>query len=348
MKALFVGLGSIGQRHLRNLKDLKPDIDVMAVRRTRTVPVLDYSNNVVHGATLASHYGIDEYDSLDEALSKKPTVVFITNPSSMHIEVARKAIVAGAYIFIEKPISHSWEGINELLAMEQSIGAKRIVVGYQYRFHPAMKLIKSLLTEDRIGTLISARLINGEYMPGWHPYEDYKASYASRKSLGGGALLTQIHDFDYALWFFGLPKQLFAVGGHLSSLEIDVEDSVQILMSCDSGGKSLPVTIALDYLQSPATRSFSIVGELGTIECNLISSVITVSDRVKNTIKVHEFPNLERNDIFKDEMDNFLGFVEGNSTPCVDLKMASESLQMALAAHNSMANGKAVSLSGKF
>jgi len=344
MKALFVGLGSIGQRHLRNLQSLRPDIEVMAVRRSRTVPVLDDINQVVQGVTVVQQYGVTEFDSLDTALAECPDLVFVTNPSNMHLEVAAKALAAGSFVFIEKPLSHDWKGVDDLLAAERSLGEKRIAVGYQLRFHPTMKLVKSLLSEGRIGKLINARLVNGEYMPGWHPYEDYRGTYAARSDLGGGALVTQIHDFDYALWFFGLPKQVFTVGGHLSSLEIDVEDSVQVLMACEHDGKPLPVMINLDYLQWPPSRGFSIVGELGCIECDLMKSVVTVSNRPSGNTECHELPDYQRNEMFKDELRNFLDFSEGKAEPVVDLEVAMESLRMALAARRSMQDGTAVSL----
>jgi len=346
MKALFIGLGSIGQRHLRNLQSLRPDIEIIAVRRTRTVPVLDSTNQVIQGVTISQQYGITEFDSLDLALAEKPGLVFVTNPSNMHLEAATKALESGAHVFVEKPLSHDWEGVDELLELERSIGEKRIAVGYQFRFHPVMQLVESILDEGRIGELVGARLVNGEYMPGWHPYEDYRGTYAARKDLGGGAIVTQIHDFDYALWFFGLPKKVFSVGGHLSSLEIDVEDSAQVIMSCEANGKPLPVSINLDYLQWPPKRGFSIVGELGTIECDLIKNIVTVSHRPSGKIMNHEFSALQRNDIFLDELRNFLDFSENKDTPVVDLELAAQSLKIALAAKQSIVEGVAVSLNG--
>lgn len=346
VKVLFVGLGSIGQRHLRNLMRLKPDCEVTAVRHNRSVPVLSDTNQVVSGVEIADHYNLTEYESLQAALKDKPEVVFVTNPTSLHISVAKQALAAGAFVFIEKPLSHSWEGVQDLLYAENLTGSKRIFVGYQFRFHPALKLVKTLLNQSRIGQIVSARLVNGEYMPGWHPYEDYRLSYAARRDLGGGALVTQIHDFDYALWFFGLPSEVYAVGGQLSSLEIDVEDSVQVLLSCGTDGKLFPVTISLDYLQWPPSRGFAVTGETGRIDCDLLSSVVTVTDRLTGETQKHEYPFLNRNDIFLDELRNFLAFVEGTEAPCIDLATAMASLKIALTARQAMQDRKVVKILG--
>jgi predicted dehydrogenase len=336
MKALFVGLGSIGQRHLRNLKKLKPEIDIMAVRSTRSAPVLCDANEVVLNASIKEHYEIEEFDSLEDALAHKPDMVFVTNPTSFHLSVAIKSLLNGAFVFIEKPLSHEWKGIEDLIKAERDCGKKRIAIGYQFRFHPALKLLKKILKNESIGNITSAQLTNGEYMPGWHPYEDYRLSYAVRKDLGGGALVTQIHDFDYAIWLFGQPSKLFSVGGQLSDLEVDVEDSVQILMQCNNKGKNLPVTLHLDYLQWPPSRTISIVGDKGSIQCNLTTMEIVVNDRIKENVKRHTFPSFDRNQLFLDEMKNFLEFVTGKEDPAVDLKNGIVSLRVALAAKESM------------
>ncbi|MDB4037931.1 Gfo/Idh/MocA family oxidoreductase [Candidatus Thioglobus sp.] len=332
MKALFIGLGSIGQRHLRNLISLTTDVELMAVRSSRTVPVLSNTNQVISNISLHEYYEITEFESLDTALLLKPEMVFVTNPTSMHVEFTRKALISGAFVFIEKPISHNSDGIKELMELEDSFGKNKICVGYQFRFNPALKMLQELIKEKVIGNIVGAQLMNGEYMPGWHPYEDYRVSYAARQELGGGALVTQIHDFDYAIWLFGKPSRVFAVGGKLSDLEIDVEDSVQVLMQC----KNIPVSIQLDYLQWPPRRDIFITGDKGSIHCNLSSMELIVNQREEGTTKKHKFPKFNRNDLFLNEMKNFLAFVNGKEDPMVSLKEGIVSLDIALAAKESM------------
>ena len=340
MKALFIGLGSIGQRHLRNLISLAPDVKLMAVRSSRTAPVLSNTNQVISNISLQEHYNITEFESLDTALLLKPEMVFVTNPTSMHVEVARKALKSDAFVFIEKPISHNNEGIKELIQLEDSFGKNKICIGYQFRFNPALQLLQGILKEKVIGNIVGAQLVNGEYMPGWHPYEDYKMTYAARQELGGGALVTQIHDFDFAFWLFGKPSTEFTVGGQLSDLEVDVEDSVQVLMKC----KNIPVSIQLNYLQWPPKRDIFITGDKGSIHCDLISMEVIVNQREGKKIKKHKFPNFNRNDLFLNELKNFLAFVNGKGDPMVSLKEGIISLDIALAAKESMDKGLSFNL----
>ena len=100
------------------------------------------------------------------------------------------------------------------------------------RFHPCLQRLHELVQEKKVGRILSVRAEIGEYLPGWHTYEDYRQMYASRQDLGGGVILSQIHELDYLYWLFGLPRSVYALGGHLSRLEIDVEDTADILMEC--------------------------------------------------------------------------------------------------------------------
>ena len=100
-----------------------------------------------------------------------------------------------------------------------------------------------MIADRKLGHLTGAHIVNGEYLPGWHPYEDYRETHPARRELGGGCLRIQTHELDYALWLFGMPRQVFAVGGQLSRLEVNVEDAVDILMQCQDDGRPLPVHI---------------------------------------------------------------------------------------------------------
>lgn len=346
MKALFLGLGSIGQRHLRNFISLVPDSQVLAVRISRSAPLLSNENQVVEGGSIAQAYSILELPSLQEALEEKPELVFITNPTILHYDSVISSLNFDTKIFIEKPVSHDLTSAKELADREFKLGTKKCMVGYQFRFHPALKIIKRILQEKRIGSIVNVSLVNGEYMPGWHPYEDYRQSYAARKELGGGALLTQIHDFDYATWLFGLPTRLFAIGGKLSKLEIDVEDSVQLLLESnpDFQESRFPISVTLDYLRSPPKRSISIIGDEGCIDCDLVQNSVSITYVGRKETDVYNFPDFNRNMLFVDQMKCFLSFALNNSLPSVDIDSALASMRIAEGAKLSLENKQVIDL----
>jgi len=345
MKFLFCGLGSIGQRHVRNLRALLGDtVDILAYRCLRQSPLLSPEMNPESGADIEATYAIRSFGNLETALSEKPDAVFVTNPNSLHLSVALAAAQAGCHLFIEKPLSHSLDGIDELIEVVERKGLVAFVA-YQFRFHPGLLLVKSLIAEGRLGRLAAVHIVNAEYLPSWHPYEDYRQTHPARRELGGGCLTIQTHELDYALWLFGMPHRLFAVGGHLSNLEIDVEDSVSILMECDFEGRPLPVYIHLDYLQHPPQRVCEIYGDAGKVRYDYYTNQVEFHKTATGEVEVRQFNNFQRNQMFLDAMNHFLACLRGDRQPLVDLREGRRSMLIAQAASESLNTGTAIRVS---
>ena len=340
----MVGLGAIGQRHLRNLRTLLGnDVEILAYRTRGNPEVLTDTLKVEEGSCLEEKYNLQIITDLDQALCRKPDAVFVCNPSSLHIPTAIKAAQAGCNLFVEKPLSHNFKHVKALISLVESRNIKT-VVGYQMRFHPCLLRLRTLLQEQIIGRVLTVRAEVGEYLPGWHTYEDYRQTYGARQDLGGGAVLSQIHELDYLYWLFGIPKHVYALGDHLSSLEIDVEDTVEILMSCFKDGYLIPVSLHQDYLQRPPNRTCQVIGDTGKILVDLRALTVNVFDNQGKQVEVNSYAGFDRNQLFIDELKDFLGYLQGRETSLVDLREAAQSLRMALAAKESLATGKVVSL----
>ena len=323
MKVLFLGLGSIGQRHLRNLKSLIPEIEIFAYRSVKG-PTLSHDNKIIEGTTVEKYYHINKVKSLKEGLEKKPNIVFITNPSSLHLTTLNRVLRSDTYIFVEKPVADNFQKLRDLIKKTNHSKLNKIFVGYQYRFNPVLIKLKNFLDNKFFGEIISVRCINGEYLPNWHPYEDYKISYASKRSLGGGALLTQIHDFDYIVWLFGIPKSVYCIGGKLSNLNIDVEDTVQVNLQMKN---KVPISINLNYLELMPNRSIQVIGDEGTIYCDLIKNTLTYKKLNKKKKKI-TFKKFDRNQMFIEEMKSFINFVRYKKENKSDIHNAMKSLYL--------------------
>lgn len=335
-KFLFAGLGSIGQRHVRNLRTLLGDeVELLAYRRRGSSPVLNANMTVRPGATLEETYNIQSYTDLDEALAQKPDAVFVTNPNSEHMPVALAAVRAGCHLFIEKPISHNLDGIGDLI---EQVEAQNLVafVAYQFRFHPGLQHIKRLIDEGRLGNVISAHIVNGERLPDWHPYEDYRETHPARRELGGGCLRIQTHELDYALWLFGLPGRVYAVGGHLSNLEVNVEDSVSLLLDCQHNGRAFPVHIHLDYLQRPPQRVCEVVGDAGKVRYDYYTNQIDFYDVETRIVETMNLTAFDRDQMFFGELRHFLACLAGEEQPLIDLREGRRSMLIGLAAARSL------------
>lgn len=346
MKVLFCGLGGIGQRHLRNLHALldgKLDVHAYRVRRNRT-KLLD-NLTVEAGADLETDYGIHVHGDLGDALAAAPEVVFVCNPSSMHTEIALAAANAGSHLFIEKPVASN---LKQLAKLQAAVEQRRLVcyVGYNMRFHPALRRMKSLVASRHFGNIISVQAVVGEHLPSWHKYEDYREMYASREALGGGVILSQIHEMDLLYWFFGLPRSILCRGGKLSSLEINVEDTASSLMQYDGEHGRFPITLHQDFLQRPPVRTFNIVGDQGIARLDLIANRLQVFAADGSSVEDETYSQFERNDMFIDQMRHFLDCLNGSATPLVNLNDGVQSLRLALAAKSSLASNLEVAIDG--
>jgi predicted dehydrogenase len=185
MKFLICGMGSIGLRHYKNLK------------------ALGYKDIIIYSSGKSVMPGVKKeiekhnvYSSLDDALMEKPDVCMITNPTSMHVEIALKAASAGCHLYIEKPLSHNLEDLEDL---EKLVYEKKLstFITYQFRFHPHIIKLKEIFKNSDYGKGLYVTTEWSEYLPDWHPWENYKEGYSARKDLGGGVLLTQIHPMNY-------------------------------------------------------------------------------------------------------------------------------------------------------
>lgn len=341
MKILMVGLGGIGQRHLRNLRTLLGSrAEISAYRVRGQSAVLTDGLQVETGSSLEEKFRLRVFHDLDEALNDGPRAVVVCNPSSLHLPVALQAARAGCHLFLEKPVAHCLEGTEALAALVEKNNLQ-VLVGYQLRFHPCIRHVGSLLRQNAVGGLIGVQAEIGEYLPGWHTYEDYRQMYAARRDLGGGVVLSQIHEMDYLYSFFGLPRSLYAIGGKLSSLEIDVEDTASVLM--DYAG--MAVSLHMDYIQRPPCRTLKIIGNEGILWADLRQPLVRRYDAHGALCEETVFGDFERNRLFLDEMAHFLACVEGREKPVVSLRDGLQSLRMALAVKESLGSRLPVELS---
>lgn len=325
MKFLFVGLGSIGQRHLRNLRKLKPNCEVLAYRKLNRNLSLSNTNKVL-GFDLNKKYKIKLFSSFKKALNEKPDAVFICNPTSQHVKFALEAAKKKINIFVDKPISHNLENL-ELL--QKIVKKNKIVffVGYQLRFSKSLNFIKNLIEKNFLGRLCGANIYNGEFLPDYHKYENYKITTMAQKKLGGGVINSQIHEIDYCLYLFGKPKKFLSKVGKFGDFKIYVEDYINSLIFFKKD--NLAVNLTLDFFQKPPIRQMFITGTKKSIKWNYYKNTIEIFDYFKNKKKTINFGMFNRNKMFIDQTKYFLNLIKkGQTTNLSDINNAIESVKL--------------------
>lgn len=270
-KVLIIGYGSIGKRHASIVsQDLACEVAIVSKRKINEFCC---------------------YHSVREAFEKQAfTYVIVANSTSEHCTTLEEIQNCGykGIILVEKPISKSGAQIKG------DIECSNVYVGYNLRFHPIIQQLSNLLANKKI---ISAQIYCGQYLPTWRPERDYRKSYSSSKQAGGGVLRDLSHELDYLQWLFGTWQQVFAYGGHFSSLEIDSDDSYAVLLRTE---KVPMITVQVNYLDRICQREIIINTNTDTIKADLVNSTICV-----NNNEINKVPTM-RNESYKNMHESLL------------------------------------------
>ena len=287
--------------------------------------------------------GLPIEEDLEKALERfHPDIVLVTNPTAKHLDVAIQAASTGCNLFIEKPISNSMDRMAEL-ETALAAGGGKVLIGYHYRFSPGLRFAKGVLDEGFVGMPIQARVYWGEYLPDWHPWEDYRDSYSARSELGGGVVLTLSHPFDYLRWLFGEVEEVLGAIGNSGSLELEVEDHASAVLTMTNGTQA---SVQLDYLGKPPDHYLEVTGTDGALRWDANSDQVKWWSDEGDEWKQQDPPSdFERNSMFLDEMRHLLAVEAGEEQPLCTLTDGIQALKIALAIHQSALDKAIVKLS---
>lgn len=317
---LVIGCGSIGERHIRNLISMG-------------ISVFCYDRNPMRIENMVKNYQVGTYDF--KSLDYIPIDAFIIcTPPDSHIPLAHEAIRHNSHIFIEKPISNRLENISGLI---QDAGERNLLIqiGYQFRFHPGLMLAKKLLDEGKIGRLLSIRAEFGQYLPDWHPKEDYRKLYTCYEEQGGGIILDASHEIDYVRWLAGSEvKMVSCFADHLSNLEVNVEDTAEINLRFENG---VIGNIHIDMVQREYHRSCKLIGE----EANISWEYPRLPLLIQPKQEVIDIPD---KDMYFEEMKHFVFRIQEKEKPIVDAETGKKILQIALACKQSSKENKVIEI----
>ncbi len=327
MRFLVVGCGSAGKRHLGNYQSLGvTDIGAVDTRADRLEEV-------------AQKFNVQQlYSSMDQALESQWDAVVVTTPPAYHVQVASQALKHGAHTFIEKPISSSLEGVEDMISLASQKGLT-LMNGYTYRFWPPLQKFHKLINEGAIGKVYSASICFSEYLPDWHPWEDYRTFYMASKQQGGGAILDESHTIDFARWIFGEIGEVACLNDKVSSLELSSDDAAIMLVRFESG---VIGTIHMDIFGRSHQKSMEAMGEKGNLRWDFYKNIVELYHGDERRWEIFQFTQ-DRNFMFLEEAKNFLECVKNGATPPVDGRDGLRTLRCVLAGMESARTKRFVS-----
>jgi predicted dehydrogenase len=311
---LICGLGSIGRRHLRHFRAL--GVERIDAYRTGKAMLPDEGQPVPDRV----------FSSLNDALAEHPQAVVVTNPTSLHLETALAAVKAGAHALVEKPISHTTAGLDELEG-EAKARHVQVFVAYNLRFHPVLQAVREFVRSgEPLGKPLLARIHFGTFLPDWHSWEDYRSSYAARGELGGGVTRTSSHELDYALWILGPVDRAWGIASPLKPLGTEVDELSAVLLRHARGTIS---AITLSLAQKPASRGLEMEFERGTLSVDLLAGCWTVR-AISGEITEHQAPEgFQLDETYRDQDAAFLGSLDGHPQELATVGEARQALAIA-------------------
>lgn len=304
MRYTIIGCGSIGRRHLANLISLGVPVDEIQACDEDVTSLVELGVQTVHP------------DALGDALSMGDAVLVCT-PHSTHVPYAIRALRQGCHVFIEKPLSHT---LDDALMLKAHVWEGAVVqVGFNLRFHPAVRWVKGLLEAGDVGNVCSAMFKYGSYLPSWRSKGDYRRGYAA-SSIDGGIVLDDIHEVDLLLHLLGKPEDVKMYTAKLSDLQIEKEDVAHATFRMRTGAL---VSLTMNYVQAVPERGFMIVGSRGTLSSDLLTSIAYHYDssdyptlRSKSSGSALLF---DANQMYVDELQSFMTSIAERQPAAVTL-----------------------------
>lgn len=324
-RVLVCGAGSIGRRHIANLLQLGAEVSVWRARS-------ELLSEITHD------FPVQPCTDLAKGIAEAEAVVVAT-ATDEHIEIASETLKAGRALFIEKPLSHNWEGIDDLSRLATG---KIIEVGFQFRAHPNIIELEKQLRKPTHSRLLTYRLAMGQRLDAWRPNQDYKQGYSSNSLRGGGALFDLIHQIDIALWLFGPVTEVHAVLSNRSELNIQGDDVTNLLLTHKCG---VTGHIQLD-MASPVHRC-----EIEVMTSNALFRWSNAEDMLhqlsaEDDIVINCLPKeFKRNDLFYTHMEHWLKRIDNPKLlPLCSFEDGVAALRVALSARDASKNKQMVKI----
>jgi predicted dehydrogenase len=258
MKALQIGLGSMGKRRIRNLKAIGiTDITGFDKREDRRTEAEE-------------KYGIRTTDDMSDDLLSNSDIFIVSTPPDRHNEYMKHAVTYGKPAFIEASVIK--EGLEEIAETAAENGTL-IAPSCTFRFHPGVRIIKDIVLGGKYGKICNFTYIMGQYLPDWHPWESIKDFYVGKKETSASREMVPF-ELTWLLDVTGTPEEVFAFYGSTHDMGVDTDDTYNVNFKF----KDFLGTLIVDVVSRFATRSLIMNLERAQVRWNWEEKTIKLYD----------------------------------------------------------------------
>lgn len=303
MKILVIGLGSIGQKHVKVLQEMEDkEIDIYALRS---------------GTSAITVPGVTDIASINDP-DMQFDFIIVANPTFAHHKTLEQLLASRVPLFIEKPLFHTLQYARPLV--EQYLEANvKTYIACNLRFHPCILYLKEMLATGR-EQINEVNVYAGSYLPEWRPGANFRNVYSANAAMGGGVHLDLIHELDYIYWLFGKPVSVRATLTQKSSLALAAIDYANYLLEYDG----FNVNIILNYYRRRSKRTCEIVFDDRTVVADIVGQQVWEDDKQLFSANVDTLYT------YREQMKYYLACLEKDDKPMNDIESAFEVLKICL------------------
>jgi len=336
LKVLVVGLGSMGKRRIRNLQKLGYD------------DILGFDMQKERRRESSNKYKIKTFEKIGDALKCYPKAMIISTPPDLHLKYAKFAISNNIDFFME--LNHSSSHVKQII---NKIKRKKIIAAPSctMRYHPVVLELKKLLEKEKIGDVLQVHHYNGQNLKSWHPWEDYKKFFVSKRETGGAKELVPF-ELNWMIYLFSKIESVSANVEKISDLDVDIDDVYQVQIKFKNG---IMGNLICDVISNPSFRETKVIGSKGVILCDFKKGIVQINTggkwRVKkigmDEVASGYIGNTPPENVYEKELKNFLFAVKHKKKYPFSLNQDLQILKVLDIIELSSKKGKKITISEK-
>lgn len=288
MRVVVIGLGSMGKRRIRLINKYNKKIQICGV-----------DNNKERRNMCKDEYGIDTFSTLDESIKKVDfDCAFVCTSPLSHSGIISQCLNYGLHVFTELNLVADGYEKNILLAKEKEL---ILFMSSTFLYREEIKKIRELAKQTDCTLNYTYHI--GQYLPDWHPWENYKDFFVGNKRSNGCREIFAI-ELPWLVEVFGDIVNIDVIKSKMSNLNIDYNDNYLLLIQHKNGNKG---TLAVDVISRKPVRNLEVFGEQLYLHWNGSPTGLYIYDfETKKDVNINLYKKI-------DQLTNYSSFVVENA-----------------------------------
>lgn len=300
MNVIVVGLGSMGRRRIRLMKQYDSSLTIFGV-----------DTNIERAKSVEDEYKIKVFSTINEACNvNKIEAAFVCTSPLSHKAVISELIANSVNVFTE--INLVQDGYEEFIYQNKV----KLFLSSTFLYRKDVQWMINKVESQKVNYLYHT----GQYLPDWHPWENYKSFFVGDKRTNGCREILAI-ELPWIVKCFGDIKNVSVLKDNLSNLDLNYPDNYLLQIEHINGNKG---QIAVDVVARKAIRRIEIFNENLEISwCGTPASLQNYNFETKDFDTIPTYDSIEKDNrycdniienAYMDEIDAFFTWLKGDDS----------------------------------